>query len=92
MGRFSRRLTGGRAQSRTVQLAYETGLRVANLNHAPSRAAGAANASIHRDLVLLKRMSTLATLPGKRTVRPHILLLRENDVRKSFRWNGGTGP
>jgi integrase len=48
------------------------------------QAAGAANASINRDLICLKRMCTLAMQAGKLTVRPYIPLLKENNVRKGF--------
>jgi integrase len=48
------------------------------------QAAGASNASINRDLIILKRMCTLAMQAGKLTVRPYIPLLKENNVRKGF--------
>ena len=47
-------------------------------------AAGAANGSVNRDLVLLKRMFTLAMQAGKIMTRPYIPLLKENNVRKGF--------
>jgi integrase len=46
--------------------------------------AGAANASINRDLILLKRMCTLAMQADKLTVRPYIPLLNESNIRKGF--------
>jgi hypothetical protein len=48
------------------------------------QAAGASNASINRDLILLKRMCTLAMQVGKLTVRPYIPLLKESNIRKGF--------
>ena len=48
------------------------------------QAAGASNASINRDLILLKRMGTLAMQAGKLTVRPYIPLLKERNIRKGF--------
>jgi len=48
------------------------------------QAAGASNASINRDLILLKRMGTLAMQAGKLTVRPYIPLLKERHIRKGF--------
>ncbi len=51
---------------------------------AQRRAAGASNASINRDLILLKRMCTLALQAGKLTVRPYIPLLKERNIRTGF--------
>jgi integrase len=48
------------------------------------QAAGASNATINRDLMLLKRMCVLAMQAGKLTVRPYIPLLKENNVRQGF--------
>ena len=48
------------------------------------QAAGASNASINRDLILLKRMCTLAMQAGKLTVRPYIPLLKESNIRTGF--------
>jgi integrase len=48
------------------------------------QAAGASNAAINRDLILLKRMCTLAMQAGKLTVRPYIPLLKESNIRKGF--------
>jgi integrase len=48
------------------------------------QAAGASNASINRDLIILKRMGTLAMQAGKLTVRPYIPLLKEHNVRTGF--------
>jgi integrase len=48
------------------------------------QAAGAANATINRDLITLKRMFNLAMQDGKLMTRPYIPLLKENNVRKGF--------
>jgi hypothetical protein len=48
------------------------------------QAAGASHAEINRELIILKRMCTLAMQAGKLTVRPHILQLKENNVRKGL--------
>ena len=48
------------------------------------QAAGASNATINRDLILLKRMSVLAMQAGKLTVRPYIPLLKERNIRQGF--------
>ncbi|MCU1382791.1 MAG: phage integrase protein breaking and rejoining enzyme [Acidobacteria bacterium] len=45
---------------------------------------GASNASVNRDLMLLKRMCTLAMQAGKLMVRPYIPLLKEHNVRTGF--------
>ncbi len=46
--------------------------------------AGAANATINRELAALKRMFTLAVQAGKLHAKPHIPMLRENNVRRGF--------
>ena len=46
--------------------------------------AGAANASINRDLAALKRMYSLAIKAGKLLHRPHIPMLQENNARQGF--------
>jgi integrase len=46
--------------------------------------AGASNATINRELIVLKRMCTLAMQAGKLMVRPYIPLLQEHNVRKGF--------
>ena len=46
--------------------------------------AGAANASINRDLAALKRMYSLAIQGRKLLHRPHIPMLQENNVRQGF--------
>ena len=48
------------------------------------QAAGASNATINRELIVLKRMCTLVMQAGKLMVRPYIPLLKENNVRKGF--------
>src|SRR6202521_1129193 len=48
------------------------------------QAAGASNATINRDLILLKRICTLAMQAGKLTVRPYIPLLKERHIRPGF--------
>jgi integrase len=48
------------------------------------QAAGASNASINRDLMILKRMCTLAMQAGKLAVRPYIPLLKEHNIRQGF--------
>jgi len=48
------------------------------------QAAGASNATINRDLILLKRMCVLAMQAGKLTVRPYIPLLKESHIRQGF--------
>ncbi len=48
------------------------------------QAAGASNAEINRELIILKRMCTLAMQGGKLTVRPYIPLLTEHNVRTGF--------
>jgi integrase len=44
----------------------------------------ASNAEINRELALLKRMFTLAIQAGKLLYRPHIPMLKENNVRTGF--------
>jgi integrase len=51
---------------------------------ADRQAAGAANATINRELAALKRMFTLAVQAGKLHAKPHIPMLRENNVRRGF--------
>ena len=51
---------------------------------AKRQAAGASNASINRDLIILKRMCTLAMQSGKLMVRPYIPLLKEANIRRGF--------
>jgi integrase len=48
------------------------------------QAAGAAAGSINRDLVILKRMFTLAMQSEALRTRPYIPLLKENNVRTGF--------
>ena len=51
---------------------------------AKRQAAGASNAEINRELIILKRMCTLAMQAGKLMVRPYIPLLKEHNVRTGF--------
>jgi integrase len=51
---------------------------------ATRHAEGASNASINRDLIVVKRMCMLAMQAGKLMVRPYIPLLQEANVRKGF--------
>jgi integrase len=46
--------------------------------------AGAANGEINRELAVLKRMYSLAMQGGKLHARPHIPMLREQNVRTGF--------
>jgi integrase len=48
------------------------------------QAARASNATINRELIVLKRMCTLAAQAGKLIARPYIPLLKEHNVRKGF--------
>jgi integrase len=48
------------------------------------QAQGAVNASINRELAALKRMFTLAVQGGKLHAKPHIPMLREDNVRRGF--------
>jgi integrase len=45
---------------------------------------GASNATINRELAILKRMFTLAIRGGQLLSRPHIPMLAENNVRQGF--------
>jgi hypothetical protein len=45
---------------------------------------GVRNATINRELSVLKRAFALAIAAGRLTSRPHIPLLRENNVRRGF--------
>jgi integrase len=51
---------------------------------AKRQAEGASNASVNRDLMLLKRMCTLAMQAAKLMVRPYIPLLKEANIRRGF--------
>jgi integrase len=48
------------------------------------QAAGAANATINRELAALKRMFRLGEIAGKVARRPHIPMLREENTRTGF--------
>lgn len=45
---------------------------------------GARNATINRELAVLNRAFTLALREGRVVTRPHVALLRENNVRRGF--------
>jgi len=45
---------------------------------------GAANATVNRELAAVKRAFNLGMQAGKLTYRPHVPMLRENNVRKGF--------
>ena len=47
-------------------------------------AQGASNAAVNRDLIIMKRMCTLAMQAGKLMVRPYIPLLKEANIRRGF--------
>ncbi len=51
---------------------------------ATRQAVGAANATINRELAALKRMFTLAVQAGQLHGKPHIPMLREDNVRRGF--------
>ena len=51
---------------------------------AARQAAGATNGTINRELSALKRMFTLAVQAGKLHAKPHISMLREDNVRRGF--------
>jgi len=51
---------------------------------AQRQAAGASNATVNRELTLLKRAFSLALQSGKLLARPHIPMLRENNARTGF--------
>lgn len=51
---------------------------------AQRQAAGASNAEINRELTILKRAFSLAIQAGKLLARPHIQMLREDNVRQGF--------
>ncbi len=46
--------------------------------------AGASNAEINRELASIKRAFTLGMIAGKALARPHIPMLKENNVRTGF--------
>ena len=51
---------------------------------AARKTAGASNATINRELALLKRMFSLAVKDGKLHGRPYVPMLREDNTRKGF--------
>jgi integrase len=71
--------------------AYFGGMRMSAINGAEIRryiekrqTAGAANATINRELAALRRMFTLAVDAGKLISRPKIRLLQEHNARQGF--------
>jgi len=91
-------VTNKRRSLRTVRIRltkhltpYFKGRRLASITAIDARAytthrlgAGASNATVNRDLQLLKRMCMLAFQAGKLQHRPYIPLLKEHNVRKRF--------
>jgi integrase len=68
-----------------------TGKRLLSISTAAIRAyaaarqtAGAANATVNRELALLKRMFSLAVKDGKLHARPYVPMLREDNTRRGF--------
>ena len=51
---------------------------------AQRQAAGASNATVNRELTVLKRAFSLALQSGKLLAKPHIPMLRENNARTGF--------
>jgi integrase len=51
---------------------------------AERQAAGASNATVNRELTVLKRAFSLALQSGKLLAKPHIPMLRENNARTGF--------
>jgi integrase len=72
------------AEKESVRAAYT--LRASGKEVAESRRPlnGASNAEINRELALLKRMFNLAIQGGKALHRPHIPMLKEDNVRTGF--------
>jgi len=76
-----------KATTETVTQAYDVTLRDGTVKRLPERhrpSTGASNAEINRELALLKRMFTLAMQAAKLLYRPHIPMLKENNVRTGF--------
>lgn len=68
-----------------------TGRRLASLSTAEVRAyikgrqdAGAANATVNRELAILRRAFVLAVHDGRLTFRPHVPMLEEHNTRAGF--------
>jgi len=90
---INRRKTKGHVERR-IKLALKPafqGKRLISISTADIRAYaadrqahGAANASINRELAALKRMFTLAVQVGRLHAKPHIPMLREDNVRRGF--------
>jgi integrase len=48
------------------------------------QAEGASNATVNRDLIVIKRLFSLAVRDGKLPTKPYIPLLREQNIRRGF--------
>jgi integrase len=72
------------AQSVLVKKAHTITLPNGNTQQVPEQRRPASNAEINRELALLKRMFSLAVQAGHLFHRPHIPMLREENVRKGF--------
>lgn len=75
--------TARQAQSEVVTAAFEVNGKVIAARRRP-KAKGASNASINRELALLKRVFSLAIKAGLLFHRPYIPMLAENNVRTGF--------
>jgi integrase len=74
-------------ETETVKKAYDVKIKDGTIKRVAEQRrpmTGASNAEINRELALLKRMFTLALQAGKLLYRPHIPMLRENNVRTGF--------
>ena len=74
-------------ETETVKRAYNVAGKDGTVRRVPEQRraiAGASNAEINRELALLKRMFTLAIQGGTLLYRPHIPMLREDNVRTGF--------
>jgi integrase len=75
------------ANTEFVQKAYDMKLRDGSVKRIPEQrrpSKGASNGEINRELTAMKRMFTLALQAGKLLYRPHIPMLKENNVRTGF--------
>jgi integrase len=55
-----------------------------SIKHVPEQRRATSNGAINRELTILKRAFSLAVQAGKLLVRPHIPILREDNVRTGF--------
>ena len=75
------------AETEVTFKAYDVTRKDGTSRRVPERSrtsAGASNAEINRELTILKRMFSLAFQAGKLLHKPHIPLLREDNVRTGF--------